>query len=193
FLLDDAFRVGEYIEMENLRGTVESMSLRSLRVRHHLGAVHTIPFGELKALTNYSRDWVIMKLEFRVPFDTDLKLVKKLVKQVGAELQQNPDYGHHILEPLKSQGVRRMEEFNMVVAVKFMTRPGEQWTIRRDAYQKIRDVFEANGISFARRDVKVQVVGDTQGEAARQAALGAAQDAIESLPMDGAGAGPARA
>ncbi|MCB1832503.1 MAG: mechanosensitive ion channel, partial [Geminicoccaceae bacterium] len=93
FLIDDAFRVGEYIEMGELRGTVESISLRSLRVRHHRGAVHTIPFGELKSLTNYSRDWVMMKLEFRVPFDTDLKLAKKLVKQIDQELRANPDYG----------------------------------------------------------------------------------------------------
>ncbi|MEM7300290.1 MAG: mechanosensitive ion channel family protein [Pseudomonadota bacterium] len=180
FLLDDAFRVGEYIEMESLRGTVESMSLRSLRVRHHRGAVHTIPFGELKSLTNYSRDWVIMKLEFRVPFETDLKLVKKLVKQVNAEMQENEMYGHHFIQPLKSQGVRRMEEFNMVVGVKFMCTPGEQWLIRRDAYQKIRDAFDANGISFATRNVKVEVVGDGPlSDEAKEAIAGAAQEAAE--------------
>lgn len=180
FLLDDAFRVGEYIEMENLRGTVESMSLRSLRVRHHLGAVHTIPFGELKALTNYSRDWVIMKLEFRVPFETDLKLVKKLVKQVGAELQAHEGYGQHLIQPLKSQGVRRMEEFNMVIGVKFMARPGAQWLIRRDAYQKLRDIFEKNGISFAQRNVKVEIAGDQPlPDDVRKAVVGAAQEAVE--------------
>jgi len=180
FLIDDAFRVGEYIEMGDLRGTVESMSLRSLRVRHHRGAVHTIPFGELTSLTNHSRDWAIIKLEFRVPFDTDLKLVKKLVKQVGKELQANEDYGHHLIEPLKSQGVRRMEEFNMVVGVKFMSKPGEQWTIRRDAYQRIRDVFDENGISFAERNVKVEVIGDVANEETREAIAGAAQNAIET-------------
>jgi len=180
FLIDDAFRVGEYIEMGDLRGTVESMSLRSLRLRHHRGAVHTIPFGELTSLTNHSRDWAIIKLEFRVPFDTDLKLVKKLVKQVGKELQGNEDYGHHLIEPLKSQGVRRMEEFNMVVGVKFMSKPGEQWTIRRDAYQRIRDVFDENGISFAERNVKVEVIGDIPNEDTREAVAGAAQNAIET-------------
>ena len=104
-------------------------------------------------MTNYSRDWVIMKLEFRVPFNTDLKLVKKLIKQVGAELKANPDYGDSIIETLKSQGVRRMEEFNMVVGVKFMTRPGEQWLVRRDAYQGVRDIFDANGIRMAERGI----------------------------------------
>jgi len=106
--------------------------------------------------------------------------VKKLVKQVGKELQGNEDYGHHLIEPLKSQGVRRMEEFNMVVGVKFMSKPGEQWTIRRDAYQRIRDVFDENGISFAERNVKVEVIGDIPNEDTREAVAGAAQNAIET-------------
>ena len=182
FLIDDAFRVGEYIEMGELRGTVESVSLRSLRVRHHRGALHTIPYGELKSLTNYSRDWVIMKLEFRVPFDTDVNLVKKIVKKVGANLLANPDYGHHILDPLKSQGVRRMEEFNMVVGVKFMAVPGEQWTIRRDTYQQVLNEFEKNGIHLAQRNVQVEVISDrplTKEE--EEAATSAAQESIEPV------------
>ena len=179
FLVDDAFRIGEYVEIENLRGTVEKISIRSLQLRHHRGAVHTLPFGELKSLTNHSRDWVIMKLEFRVPFETDLKLVKKLIKQVGATLQANPDYGDSIIQTLKSQGVRRMEEFNMVVGVKFMTRPGEQWLVRRDAYQGVRDIFEANGIRMAERNVKVEIAGDeNMSDETKHAASAAAQEAI---------------
>jgi len=180
FLIDDAFRVGEYIEIGNLRGVVESMSVRSLRVRHHRGAVHTIPFGELASLTNYSRDWVIMKMEFRVPFETDVKLVKKLVKRIGAEMLEDPLYKDGFLEQLKSQGVRRMEEFNMVVGVKFMAKPGDQWIIRRDAFQKIVDAFEANGIRLAERNVKVEVVSDRPlSDDEKQAVAGAAQHAIE--------------
>ncbi|MBR9863379.1 MAG: mechanosensitive ion channel family protein [Rhodobacteraceae bacterium] len=180
FLIDDAFRLGEYIEVGDLVGTVESISIRSMRIRHHRGKVHTVPYGELKSLTNHSRDWVIMKLEFRVPFDTDLMLVKKLVKKVGAELKANEHYGPSILSTLKSQGVRRMEEFNMVVGVKFMTKPGEQWLVRRDAYQKVRDIFEANGIRMAERNVKVEIAGGDQLDPDTQKAVaGAAQDAID--------------
>nr|WP_276562396.1 mechanosensitive ion channel family protein [Hoeflea prorocentri] len=187
FLVDDAFRIGEYIEIGELRGTVESMSIRSLRVRHHLGAIHTIPFGELKSLTNYSRDWVIMRLEFRVPFDTDVKLVKKIVKKIGAELLEHEGYGTSIIQTLKSQGVRRMEEFNMVIGVKFMAKPGAQWLIRRDAYQKLRDAFEANGINFAQRNVTVEVVGDRElDEEAKKAIAGAVQPAIEAQQAQGA-------
>jgi len=178
FLIDDAFRVGEYVEIDQLRGTVEKISIRSLQIRHHRGAVHTLPFGELRSMTNYSRDWVIMKLEFRVPFDTDMKLVKKLIKQVGAQLKEQPEYGDSILETLKSQGVRRMEEFNMVIGVKFMTRPGEQWLVRRDAYQGVRDIFEANGIRMAERNVKVEIAGEEAlTDEQRKAASAAAHEA----------------
>ena len=180
FLIDDAFRVGEYVEIDQLRGTVERISIRSLQLRHHRGAVHTLPYGELRHLTNHSRDWVIMKLEFRVPFDTDLKLVKKLIKQVGERLKASEDYGHNIIQTLKSQGVRRMEEFNMVIAVKFMTKPGEQWLVRRDAYMLVRDAFEANGIRMAERNVKVEVADASHmTDEDRTAVAAAAQHAAE--------------
>ena len=54
-------------------------------MRHHLGALHTIPFGEIQVMTNYSRDWVIMKLKYRVPYDTDVDKVRKIVKKINSE------------------------------------------------------------------------------------------------------------
>jgi hypothetical protein len=59
YVLDDAFRVGEYIQSGNYKGTVESFSLRSVKLRHQNGPIYTVPFGELGAVQNMSRDWVI--------------------------------------------------------------------------------------------------------------------------------------
>ena len=71
-----------------------------------------------------------------------------------------------------------MEEFNMVVGVKFMTRPGEQWTVRRDAFQGVRDIFDANGIRMAERNVKVEIAGDEAlTNEQRKAVSAAAHDA----------------
>ncbi len=157
FLIDDAFSVGDYIEVGELRGTVEQISIRSLKLRHHRGQVHTIPFGQMPSLTNYSRDWAIMKLEFRVPPDTDLAKVKKIVKRIGAELMADPELGPSFLEPLKSQGVRRVEDNALILGIKFMSKPGEQFVIRKTAYQRIRDAFAENGIEFANKGVTVRV------------------------------------
>ena len=104
FLLDDAFRKGEYIDVGTVKGTVEKISLRSFQLRHHLGMLHTIPFGEIQHLTNFSRDWVMMKLPLRLTYDTDVEKVRKLVKKLGQELLEDPVVGDKFLQPLKSQG-----------------------------------------------------------------------------------------
>jgi small-conductance mechanosensitive channel len=149
FLLEDAFRVGEYVEFGSIRGTVEAISVRSLRLRHHRGAVHTVPFGQIHSLTNYSRDWLIDKLEFGVTYDSDVEKVNKLIKQVGKEMLQNPELAAAIIEPLKSQGVARMGDFAIVIRAKVKSRPGQQFLVRREAYRRVKASFDANGVKFA--------------------------------------------
>ena len=161
FLFDDAFRRGEYIDVGAVKGTVERISIRSFQLRHHLGALHTIPFGEIQHLTNYSRDWVMMKLPLRVTYDTDVEKVRKLIKKLGTELLDHPTEGEKFVQPLKSQGVYKMEDSAMIIRVKFMTRPGDQWTTRKLVYMRIREVFEENGIKFAHREVTVRL-GDRE-------------------------------
>lgn len=157
FLSDDAFRKGEYIDIGDVKGTVEKISLRSFQLRHHLGALNTIPFGEIKHITNYSRDWVMMKLPLRLTYDTDVEKVRKLVKKLGQQLLDHPTEGHKFVQPLKSQGVYMMEDSAMIIRVKFMTRPGDQWTTRKLIYQEIRSLFEKEGIKFAHKEVTVRI------------------------------------
>ncbi len=179
FLIDDAFRRGEYIDLGTVKGTVERISVRSLQLRHQLGAVHTIPFGEIAALTNYSRDWVIMKLPLRLTFDTDPQQVKKIVKRIGAEMKEDPEMGAGLMEPPKSQGVIQMDDSAMILRVKFKAIPGEQFVIRRELLHRIRAAFEEAGIRFASREVTVRVNDDAQ--ASREEAIGgAARLAIEA-------------
>ncbi|HSA80441.1 MAG TPA: mechanosensitive ion channel domain-containing protein [Geminicoccaceae bacterium] len=179
FLVDDAFRLGEYVDVGAARGTVEKISIRSLRLRHHRGALHTIPYGEIQHLTNHSRDWVIMKLQFRVPYDTDLVKVKKIFKKIGAEMQADPVMGPNLLDPPKSQGVLEMDDSAMIIRAKFMAKPGEQFIIRRELFQRVQQEFEAAGIQFARRQVSVYVPPAASGEAPDPQAVAAAAAAAE--------------
>lgn len=159
FLVDDAFRVGEYIELDaDMRGEVENISIRSLQLRHHLGAVITIPFGELRQITNHNRDWVIYKMMFRLEPDTDPQHVKKVVKGVGKEFLEHPDHGPKFIEPLKSQGVYFIDDDSaLMIRVKFKCKPRAQFVLRRDIYHRLRTVFAEENIRFARR--KIEVVG----------------------------------
>ena len=169
-LLDDAFRVGEYIVSGNIRGTVESFSLRSVRLRHHRGQLHTVAFGDLKEITNYSRDWVIDKIQIGVSYDTDLDAVKHVVKQVSAEIMEDPELAAVIIEPLKSQGVYRMDDFAIHIRLKITTKPNEQFLVRRAIYHKIKKAFDASGIKFANPTVTVAVADSDKAVAAAAAA-----------------------
>ncbi|CUH51244.1 mechanosensitive ion channel domain-containing protein [Shimia marina] len=193
FLFDDAFRKGEYIDIGSVKGTVEKISVRSFQLRHHLGPLHTIPFGEIQYLTNYSRDWVIMKLKLRVTYDTDVERVRKLVKNLGIALLDDPVIGHNFIQPLKSQGVVEMQDSAMIIRVKFMTKPGDQWLVRKKVYQEIRELFAREGIKFAHREVTVRIADDEKAEELtpkqREAVVGAVEAAIDEDAMEGGPAG----
>ncbi|WP_170426819.1 mechanosensitive ion channel family protein [Ruegeria arenilitoris] len=193
FLMDDAFRKGEYIDIGDVKGTVEKISVRSFQLRHHLGALNTIPFGEIKVLTNYSRDWVIMKLPLRVTYDTDVEKVRKLIKKLGQELLSDPVIGDNFIQPLKSQGVIEMQDSAMIIRVKFMTKPGDQWLVRKKVYQEIRELFAREGIKFAHREVTVRLADGKEAEdltpKQREAVTGAVQAAIDEDYLDDIGPG----
>jgi len=102
FLIDDAFRVGDYIETGGLKGTVDHISLRSLRLRSPRGPVHTIPFGSMGTVTNNSRDYIISKLDFRVRYDTDVDKVRKILKKINKKIMKDDEMGPVMLDKVKS-------------------------------------------------------------------------------------------
>ena len=181
FLVDDAFRKGEYIDVGGKTGTVEKISVRSMQLRHHNGPIHTIPYSQINTLTNFSRDWVIMKYELRIPFEEDVEKVRKLVKKVGKKLLEDPEHGPQFLEPLKSQGVNRMDDSAFIVRCKFSAKPGKQWALRRVTYAAIQSAFAEAGIKFAPKRVVVEAISP------EVAAAGAAaqQTATETAPTSG--------
>jgi len=162
YLWDDAFRIGEYIESGNHKGVVEAFSLRSVKLRHHRGPLTTVPFGELGAVKNLNRDWTIDKISLNVKYDTDLVKAKKVIKQIGQTLLENPEFGPHIIETLKMKGVEQFGEFAIEIRLSMMTKPGEQFVIRRNALAMIRNAFKENDIEFA--VPTVQVAGDRDAE-----------------------------
>ncbi|TPM19974.1 mechanosensitive ion channel family protein [Mesorhizobium sp. B2-3-5] len=156
FLLDDAFRVGEYITSGRYVGTVESFSLRSVKLRHHRGPLFTIPFGELGAVQNQSRDWVTDKFNITVGYDTDIDFARKLIKRIGLELAEDPEFKNWVLEPIKMQGVQEFGEYGIVLRVKVKTRPGGAFGMKRKFYVRIRQAFKEQGIELPFPTVHVQ-------------------------------------
>jgi len=91
YMWDDAFRVGEYIDTGRLKGTVETLGIRSVKLRHQNGPLHTIPYGQLGAVTNLSRDFATIKFNLRFDPHTDIELVRKYYKNYCEEIGISQD------------------------------------------------------------------------------------------------------
>ena len=156
FLVDDAFRVGDYVDTGAAKGMVEQISLRSFKLRNPRGMVTTIPFGDVSSVTNFSRDYIITKLDIRLRYDTDLEFVRKIIKKkVYMKILENEELAPKLLDKIKSQGVREMEDSAMIVRIKYKTPPGEQFIIRKEVYRLMQEAFKEHGIEFAHRNVTV--------------------------------------
>src|SRR3546814_15603737 len=97
-----------------------------------------------------------------------LEKARKLVKQIGQELAKDPELASHIIEPMKMQGVEQFGDFAIKIRMKMMTKPGEQFVIRRKAYAMIKKAFAENGIQFAFPTVQVSGGGEASTAAASE-------------------------
>ncbi|MGL6209242.1 MAG: mechanosensitive ion channel family protein [Paracoccaceae bacterium] len=192
FLIEDSFRVNEYIQAGSVEGTVEKLSLRSMQLRKSDGAINCIPYSNLKSITNLSRDWGTMKAVFTVPFDTDIEKVRKIFKKIGQDLLANPEFADSFIQPFKFKGVSQVNDVGIVVRGKFMFQPEKsmQFMIQREIYRRVQSEFAAAGIEFARREVRVSVDGGEVklNDPAVKAAVTAAAAATASAQIDSAAA-----
>ncbi len=151
FLLDDTFRIGEYVDCGGVSGTVEEISLRMVKLRHHRGMLQFLPFGDIKQVTNSMRGGIVVKFNMQFPYDTDIDKVRKIIKKVGQKMMLDEKMGPDFIKPLKSQGVREIGDSVMTIRAKFTARPGAHFVIRREAYRRITEALAAKGIHYAHK------------------------------------------
>jgi small-conductance mechanosensitive channel len=169
FLMEDAFRVGEYVDTGRLKGTVEKISLRSMQLRHQSGLIHTVPFGQIPSLTNASRDWSTVKFNLRLDRDVDVEKARKAIKKVGQAMMEDPEIAPYLIEPLKMQGVADITDSCIIVRLKFTAKPAEASTVQRNALKQVYLSFKEAGIPFASNAVTVNSTDERVAAAAVKA------------------------
>lgn len=186
FLLDDAFRVGEYIQAGSIKGSVEAISLRNVLLRHHLGMLQVVPHSDLGTITNFMRGGIVVKFPLEFPYDTDVDKVRKIIKKVGQAMLSEPEFCDDFILPIKSQGVNEIANSVMVIKVKFTAKPGKQFLIRREAYRRITEALNVKGIYYAHRKVIVDFPEEAKNIdlASEEAKKIAQAGAAISLEMD---------
>jgi len=157
YLLDDAFRVGEYLQTGTVSGTVEDITLRNVMLRHHRGMLQIVPYSELGSITNYMRGGITVKFNLEFPYGTDIDLVRRVIKKVGRAMLEEDEFKDDFLQPVKSQGVREITNSVMVIRVKFTAKPGTHFYIRREAYRRITEALMKKGLHYAHRKVIVEL------------------------------------
>jgi small-conductance mechanosensitive channel len=149
FLAEDSFRIGEYLDCSKVKGTVEGFSVRSLRLRHQNGQLHIVPFGQVGHITNFSRDWTVVKFTLAFTQGTDIELLRKTVKKMGLDMMAEPAFKSVLMQPLKMQGVVDIKDSSVIIRFKYMARPNNPGIVQRVAVRRMYDTFPALGIQFA--------------------------------------------
>lgn len=157
FLIDDTFRIGEYLTAGDISGSVEKITLRNLWLRHHRGMLQIVSFSDLGPITNFMRGGMVVKFNLEFPYDTNIDKIRKIIKKVGQEMLEDEESGPNFIKQIKSQGVRDISNSVMTIRVKFTAQPGTHFLIRREAYKRITEALAKAGINYAHKKVIVDI------------------------------------
>jgi small conductance mechanosensitive channel len=147
-LIEDTISVGDYVALSGHEGTVEALSIRSIRLRDTSGTVHSLPFSDVTTVVNYTRDFAFAVLEIGVAYKEDVDRVTQVIEEVGQELRQDPEQQGYILEDLQVQGLDRFDDSAVVIKARIKTAPGWQWAVRRAFNRLLKRRFDAEDIEI---------------------------------------------
>jgi len=147
-ILENQYRIGDAIEVAGVSGLVESVSLRKTVLRDLEGKVHIVPNGEIKVVSNLSKEWSRSVLDIGISYSDDIDQVVDLLSQVGRELSAEEPYRSFILEPLQILGVERFGESQLVIRIMVKTAPLKQWEVGRELRRRIKNRFDEKGIQI---------------------------------------------
>ncbi len=147
-ILENQYRIGDAIEVAGVSGLVESVSLRRTVLRDLEGRVHTIPNGEIKIVSNLSKEWSRSVLDVGISYREDVDQIIDLLSQIGKELEAEEPYKSAILEPLQILGVERFGESQLVIRMMVKTAPLKQWEVGRELRRRIKVRFDEKGIQI---------------------------------------------
>jgi small conductance mechanosensitive channel len=163
-ILENQYRIGDAIEAAGVSGLVESVSLRRTVLRDLEGKVHTIPNGEIKIVSNLSKEWARSVLDVGISYREDVDHVIDLLEQIGRELAAEEPWKSAILEPLQIFGVERFEDSQLVIRMVVKTVPLKQWEVGRELRKRIKNRFDEKGIQIPLPH-RVLIWGDEQSNA----------------------------
>jgi small conductance mechanosensitive channel len=154
-LSENQYVVGDTIQIGSLLGTVEEMTLRATMIRDVTGGLHIVPNGEIRIVSNKSRQWSRAMVDINIPYEEDVELALRTLDEIGAALSQDEVHGPLLLEPPVVTGVEGLDDWAIRLRLMVKTQPDQHLSVQRYLRRRIHLVFEEKGIglAFPRQDV----------------------------------------
>jgi small-conductance mechanosensitive channel len=148
-LFEDQVRQGDVVELAGKGGLVEEVTLRYVRLRDMEGHVHYIPNGEIKLVTNRTREYATPVLDVTVAYREDTDEVLSVMREAAAALRADPDWKERIAEDLEVIGVDRWADSAVVLRARFkVVPPIQQWNVKREYLRRLKKAFDERGIEI---------------------------------------------
>lgn len=178
-LFENQFGVGDVIRIEGVSGAVEQMTLRIVVLRDVHGVVHIVPNGQITKVSNLTRSWARVVLEVGVAYKEDPERVMEVLRDVGRELYEDPDWKPLLLEPVEVPGIEMFADSAVNIRVTVKTLPLKQWDVARELRKRIKLRFDREAIEIPFPHQKVQFEGAHPALASAGMAAPASEDAEE--------------
>ena len=157
-IIEDSLAIDDYVDVGGHLGTVEGLTIRTVRLRDIDGIVHTIPFSEIKSIKNYSREFGYAIFRVAIPYNMEIDDAIKLMREVGQKMRSDPLQRRNIWSPLEIQGVESFESGSAILRTRFKTAPIKQWEVSRAFNLSLKRHLDEAGLDLATPRLSVQVV-----------------------------------
>jgi small conductance mechanosensitive channel len=158
-ILEDQVRVGDVAVVNGQSGLVEAVNLRTIVLRDEEGTVHVIPNGEVKTLSNRSKDFSYYVIAIAIPQDESPDRIAEAMQRTAATLMTDPAFNTDILAPLEVYGVDDFRAGQLVLKARIKTVPLKQWRIGRELRKRLAATFKDTGIELPGPSMSVKVEG----------------------------------
>jgi small-conductance mechanosensitive channel len=145
-LAENQYDIGDTIRIAGVQGAVENVTLRRTVLRDADGTVHTVPSSEIKVVSNLTRDWTQINLHVSVAYGADSERVIGLLQRVGEEIAGDPNFADMIVARPEVAGIEKVSGNEVDYLMLIKTKPGAQYTVRRELRRRIKSSFEKNNI-----------------------------------------------
>ena len=164
-LLENSLAVGDVVSVGGSSGVVETITIRSIRLRDIQGSVHTIPYSSAATVTNMTKEYSHYLVEVGVAYRESYDEVTEILCEVGEDLRADVEFGADILEPIDIMGLDRFEDSAVIVRARLKTTAGKQWGIGREYNRRLKTAFDTRGIEMPFPHQTIYFGEDKEGRA----------------------------